>query len=312
MSDLDLLTQALPMTGGDPALLFDAQTAHLLVSCHRVVSQHEIPGVKIQVAESPAPIVSGNVVIGKGRHIEKPVHMCYGIPRLSGEQEAKLELVVEDNAHATIFLHGLFPEVQDAAHRMDLSIHVGQGSSLTFHESHFHGPHGSMQVQTRVTVNVDKTGKYTSQLWLVKGRVGNVMRDSMVNMAEDAVAEVRATVFSSDDDEVRLKDTIVLSGCGARSMIETVFIVTDNAKADITATTEAHAPGAQGHMNYIGLVKDQGTAAVSPLAKVLHPWAKVTQEGVLGGMEKKALEALVARGLVPEDTAALVARGIVR
>lgn len=312
MSDLGVLSKALLMTGGDPAILFDAQTAHLLVSCHRVVSQNEIPGVKIKVAESPAPIVSGNVVIGEGRHIEKPVHVCFGIPRFSGEQEAKLDLVIEDDARATIFLHGLFPEVQDAAHRMDLSIHVGQGSSLTFHESHFHGSHGSMQVQTRVTVNVDKTGTYTSQLWLVKGRVGNLMRDSVVNMAEDAVAEVRATVFSSDDDEVHLKDTIVLSGCGARSMIETVFIVTDNAKADITATTEAHAQGAQGHMNYIGLIKDQGTVAVSPLAKVLHPRAEVTQEGVLGGVEKKTLETLVARGLLPEDTADLIARGIER
>lgn len=47
MSDLDLLTHALLMTGGDPAILFDAQTAHLLVSCHRVMSQHEISGVTI-------------------------------------------------------------------------------------------------------------------------------------------------------------------------------------------------------------------------------------------------------------------------
>ncbi len=312
MSDLDVLSQALLMTGGDSSILFDAQTAHLLVSCHRVMSQHEIPGVKIQVAESPAPVVTAKVLIGRRTHIEKPVHMCFGIPRLSGEQEAKLDLVLEDDAHATVFLHGLFPEVEDAAHRMDLSIHVGQGSSLTFRERHFHGPHGSMQVQTRVTVTVGKAGTYTSQLWLVKGRVGNLMRDSVVNMAEDAVAEVRATVFGSGDDEVRLKDTIVLSGCCARSIIETVVVVTDNAKADITAITEAHAQGAQGHMNYIGLIKDQGTAAVSPLAKVLHPRAKVTQEGVLGGVETKALEALVARGLVPEDTVDLVARGIVR
>jgi Fe-S cluster assembly scaffold protein SufB len=138
------------------------------------------------------------------------------------------------------------------------------------------------------------------------------MRDSVVNVGEDAVAEVRATVFGSGDDEVRLKDTIVLSGCCARSLIETVVVVTDNAKADITALTEAHAQGAEGRMNCTGLIKDKATASVSPLAKVLHPRAKVTQEGVLGGVENKALEALIARGLVPEDTADLVARGIVR
>lgn len=47
MSDLDVLTQALLMTGGDPTILFDAQTAHLFVCCHRVMSQHEIPDVTI-------------------------------------------------------------------------------------------------------------------------------------------------------------------------------------------------------------------------------------------------------------------------
>lgn len=312
MRDLDLLTQALVMTGADPAIFSDAQTAHLLVSCHRAMSQHEIPGVMIRVDESPAPVVTAKVVIGEGRHIEKPVHVCFGIPRFSGEQDAKVDLVLEDDAHATVFLHGLFPEVEDAAHRMDLSIHVGQGSVLTFRESHVHGPHGWMQVQTRVTVTVGKAGTYTSQLWLVKGRTGNLMRDSVVTVGEDAVAEVRATVFGSGDDEVHLKDTIVLSGCCARSLIETVVVVTDNAKADLTASTEAHAQGAGGHMNCTVLIRDHATATVRPLAKVLHPRAKVTQEGVLGGVKKKALEALVARGLVPEDTVDLIVRGGVR
>jgi hypothetical protein len=256
--------------------------------------------------------VTAKVVIGEGRHIEKPVHVCFGIPRFSGEQEAKVDLVLEDDAHATVFLYGLFPEVEDAAHRMDLSIHVGQGSSLTFRESHFHGPHGSMQVQTRVTVSVGKAGTYTSQLWLVKGRVGNLMRDSVVNMAEDAVAEVRATVFGSGDDEVRLKDTIVLSGCCARSLIETVVVVTDNAKADITAMTEAHAQGAEGRMNCTGLIKDKAIATVSPLAKVFHPLAKVTQKTMVGGVDKTELESLIARGLVPEDAIDLIIRGVVR
>lgn len=234
------------------------------------------------------------------------MHLCYGIPRLSGEQQVKVELVVEDDARATVFMHGLFPQVTDAAHHMDLSIHVGQGSSLTFRESHFHGPQGWMEVQTRVTGVVGKAGTYTYQLWLVKGRVGNLTRDSMINIMEGAVAEVRATVFGSGDDEVRLKDTIVLSGDRARSIIETVVLVTDSAKADITALTEAHAQRAEGHMTCTGLLKNKATVTVSPLAKVLHPFAKVTQEVVIGGVEKNELKRLIARGLVPEDTADLI------
>ena len=167
--------------------------------------------------------------------------MCYGIPRLSGEQEAKLELVVEDDVHATVFLHGLFPQVTDAAHRMDLSIHVGQGSSLTLRESHFHGPQGYMQVQTRHTITVGKASTYTSQLWLVKGRVSNLTRESEANVEAGAGAEVRATIFGSGDDEIHLKDTIILWKERARSLIETVVVVTDNAKADITALTKTHA-----------------------------------------------------------------------
>lgn len=246
------------------------------------------------------------VVIGEGRSIVTPVHLCFGIPRLSGERQAKVELVVEDDAHATVFLHGLFPEVEDAAHRMDLSIRVGQGSSLTFRESHFHGPQGWLEVQTRVTVNVEKASTYKSQLWLVKGRMGNLTRDSVVNIAKGAVAEVRATAFGSGDDEVRLKDTIVLSGDYARSIIEMVVVVRANAKANITALTETHAQGAEGRMTCTGLIKDKATVNVNPVAKVLHPQAKVTQEVVIWGVEKNELRSLIARGLVPEDTADLI------
>jgi Fe-S cluster assembly scaffold protein SufB len=312
MSDLDVLTRALLMTGGDPVILHDAQTAHLLVSCHRVVSQHEIPGVKIQVAQSPAPVVTGKVVIGKGRSIEKPVHLCFGIPRFSGEQEAKLELVLEDGAHATVFLHGLFPEVKDAAYRLDMSIHVGRGSSLTFRESHFCGLRGWMRVQTRVTVNVGKAGTFTSQLWLVKGRVGNLTRDSVVKVGEHAVADLKATVLGYGEDEVQIKDTVILSGKRAQSSIQTVVVVTGNAKADITALTEAHAQGAEGRMHCTGLIKDKATAKVSPLAKVFHPLAKVTQEAMVGGVDKTELESLISWGLVPEDAIDLVIRGGVR
>jgi Fe-S cluster assembly scaffold protein SufB len=312
MSDLDVLTQALLMTGGDPAVLRDAQTAHLLVSCHRVVSQHEIPGVTILVAESPAPLVTGKVVIGKGKSIEKPVHLCFGIPRFSGEQEAKLELVVEDEAHATVFLHSLFPEVKDAAHRMDLSIHVGQGSSLTLREDHFHGPHGWMRVQARSMIAVEKAGTYTSQFWLVKGKVGNLTRDSVVKVGEHAVADLKATVLGYGEDEVQIKDTVVLSGERAQSSIQTVVVVTGDAKADITALTEAHEQGAEGRMHCIGLIKDKATATVSPLAKVFHPLAEVTQKAMVRGVDKTELENLISWGLVPGDAIDLIIRGVVR
>jgi Fe-S cluster assembly scaffold protein SufB len=307
-----MLAQTLLMTGGDPAMLGNAQTAHLLVSCHRVMSRHEIPGVKFQVAESPAPIVTGTVVIAKGARIETPVQLCYGIPRFSGEQEAKLEIVIEDDARVTVCLHYLFPEVTDAVHRMDLMIHIGEGSALTFHEGHFHGSHGWMCVNQRSMVTVKKAGKYMSRLLLVKGRVGNLTRDSMVTVGEHAFADLKVTVLGHGEDEVHLKDAVVLSGEHAHSRIQTLVVLSDHAKADITAMTEAHEQKAQGHMNYIGLIKGQGTVAISPLAKIFHPLAKVTQEAVVGGVERKELESAIACGLVPEDTVELIVKGVVR
>lgn len=72
-----------------------------------------------------------------------------------------------------------------------------------------------------------------------------------------------------------LPDNVVLSGERAPSRIQTVVLVTDHAKADITARTEAQAQGAEGHTNCIGLIRDKATVTVNPVAKVLHPLAKV-------------------------------------
>ena len=65
-------------------------------------------------------------------------------------------------------------------------------------------------------------------------------------------------------------------------------------------------------MNCTGLIKDKAIATVSPLAKVFHPLAKVTQETMVGGVDKTELESLIARGLVPEDAIDLIIRGVVR
>lgn len=59
-------------------------------------------------------------------------------------------------------------------------------------------------------------------------------------------------------------------------------------------------------MTCTGLIKDKATVNVNPVAKVLHPQAKVTQEVVIWGVEKNELRSLIARGLVPEDTADLI------
>ena len=54
----------------------------------------------------------------------------------------------------------------------------------------------------------------------------------------------------------------------------------------------------------------QGQASAISIVRVFHPEAKVTHEAAIGSVDKKALEALMARGLSPEQAVEMMVSGI--
>lgn len=311
MSDLEELKRALPLVGAEPSILDDTRIAHVVAHGHRILSRRTVPGLRVDVEETPDAIV-GRLVVEAGVNIAEPIHMCFGLAHPTGVQQIKINMEVLEGAQAHVLSHCLFPFAKAAEHRMQAIMEIGPGASLNYTEGHYHGPHGSMQVLPHATIKVGKGARYFSDFSLLSGSVGNLDVDYLVEVEEAGIAELTAKIFAHKSDHIVLKEAVILRGERSRSLIKTRVVLEDEARAEITGITEAHASGARGHVDCMEVVQGRAHASAIPIVKVFHPEAKVTHEAAIGSVDKKELETLMARGLTPEQAVELIVSGILR
>jgi uncharacterized protein len=311
MSELDELARVLPMVGAEPTILDDERIAHVVGQGHHILSRRSVPGLQLDVEETSDAIV-GKMTIRAGVVIEQPIHMCFGLAHPTGTQTIRIDVMVEERAAARVLSHCLFPVAQAAQHRMQATIDIGPGASLTYTEGHFHGPHGGMLVIPHATVRIGKGARYFSDFSLLSGSVGELDIDYLVEVEEDGIAELTAKIFAHRTDRIMLKETVSLRGERSRGLIKTRVVLDGEARAEITGITEAHAKGARGHVDCMEIVQGQAQASAIPIVRVFHPEAKVTHEAAIGSVDKKELETLMARGLTPEQAVELIVSGILR
>jgi Fe-S cluster assembly scaffold protein SufB len=310
-SELEELTRALPMVGAEPTILDDERIAHVVGHGHRILSRRSVPGLDLEVEETPDAIV-GKMIIQAGVTIAQPIHMCFGLAHPTGSQRIQIDVIVEEGATARVLAHCLFPVAQAAQHRMQAKIDVRPGASLTYTEGHYHGPHGGMQVLPHATIRIGKGARYFSDFSLLSGSVGNLDIDYLVDVEEGGIAELTAKIFAHRTDRITLKEAVILRGERSRGLIKTRVVLEDEARAEITGITEAHAQGARGHVDCMEIVQGRAQASAIPIVRVFHPEAKVTHEAAIGSVDKKELETLMARGLSPEQAVEMIVSGILR
>jgi Fe-S cluster assembly scaffold protein SufB len=311
MSELEELTRVLPMVGAEPNILDDEEIAHVVGQGHHILSRRSVPGLQLDVKETPEAIV-GKMTIQAGVTIARPIHMCFGLAHPTGSQRIQIDVFVEERATARLLSHCLFPVATAAEHRMQATIAIGSGASLTYTEGHYHGPHGGMLVLPHATVKIGKGARYFSDFSLLSGSVGSLDIDYLVEVEEDGIAELTAKIFAHRTDRISLKETVMLRGERSRGLIKTRVVLEDEARAEITGITEAHARGARGHVDCMEIVQGRAQASAIPIVRVFHPEAKVTHEAAIGSVDKRELETLMARGLTPEQAVELIVSGILR
>jgi Fe-S cluster assembly scaffold protein SufB len=117
-------------------------------------------------------------------------------------------------------------------------------------------------------------------------------------------------------DEIDLPNfctlSAVLRGERSRGLIKSRMVREGRARAEITGITEAHARGARGHVDCMEVVRGEAQASAIPIVRVFHPEAKVTHEAAIGSVDRKELEALMARGLTPEQAVELIVSDLLR
>lgn len=311
MSDLEQLMRVLPMVGAEPSILDQTGIAHVVAQGHHILSRRTVPGLRVELEETPDSLI-GHIIVEAGMTIAQPIHMCFGLTGPTGMQQITLDVQLQEGAQARVLSHCLFPFAEAAEHRMQAAITVGPGASLTYTEGHYHGLQGGMQVLPHATITIGKGARYFSDFSLLSGSVGHLDVDYRVDVEEDGLAELNAKILAHKTDRVTLKEAVILRGDRARSLIRTRVVLADEARAEITGITEAHAAGARGHVDCMEVVQGLAQASAIPIVKVCHPDAKVTHEAAIGSVDRQALETLMARGLSPEQAVELIVSGMLR
>ncbi|PWH14177.1 MAG: SufBD protein [Anaerolineae bacterium] len=305
------MLEAYQQAGGEPAALQLPQVATLVVSANTVLMSHEIPGIHFQ-AEPLEHGVKATIQVEPNARIENPVHLCFGVIPAEGIQHILANYEIGDGAEVKFLAHCSFPNAVKVQHLMEGSIHVGKNASLTYTEEHFHGQTGGVEVLPRVRVKVDEGGRFNTTFVLTRGRIGRMVFDYEVEVAATAVVEMTTKAYGHADDEVVVKEVVHLNGEKARGLTRTRVAVRDQARSQVFTTMEGNAPGARGHMDCTEIVRDRAVAQNTPLVIVRDDQAQVTHEAAIGSVNRKELEALLARGLDEDEAVDLIIRGMIR
>jgi Fe-S cluster assembly scaffold protein SufB len=308
---LEALMEAYRQAGGDPEALRQANVATLVVSANQVLMSHEIEGVHFE-AEELEQGIKARITVDPGTHVERTVHLCFGMLPAEGLQEIVASYEIGPGAQVEFLAHCTFPNAIRLQHVMDADIHVGAGARMTYTEAHYHGQAGGIEVSPKARMTVDQAGRFATTFSLVHGRVGRLDMNYDVTVAPQGVAEMTTKVYGHADDEVVVREVLHLNGDQARGLTKTRVAVRDTARSEVLTTAEGNAPGAVGHMDCTEIVRDQAEARNIPVVVVRDDHARVTHEAAIGTVNKKELETLMARGLDEEEAVDVIIRGMLR
>jgi len=311
MSEIDELMKAVGDAGGDRAILENKEIAHLAASGHKILSMRDVEGLEVEAKEILQGI-SAKVTVRAGVKIKNPIHLCFGILHKKGTQKIKMDVRLEKNSSAHFIAHCIFPKAEKVKHIMDAVIEIGEGAEMRYSETHYHGLYGGIEVVPKATIKVGINGRLFTDFNLIIGRVGKLSIDYDTDAGENAVVEMTARVFGHADDDIKIKEKVILSGKNSRGLIKTRVAIEDKAKAEVINTTEGNAAGARGHVDCMEIVKDNAVAKAIPIVSVTNPLAKVTHEAAIGSVDKRQLETLMAHGLTPEEAVDIIVKGILK
>ncbi len=306
------ILQAYEKAGGDARLLKSNEIGRLVVHENNVLSANEVSGIRMKVQQREFGVAI-NFLIEKGRKIEKPVHLCFGILPEKGRQEIELKVEAQDESEVEVIAHCIFPKGIDILHKMDAEIKIGNKAKFCYRETHYHGEYGGVEVIARGKVMVEEGGRYESTFALVQGLIGKLDYDFEVTTLEKGVSELLVKAYGKEDDEIKVREKIYLNGSEARGLAKTRIVLKDRAKAEVRGETYGNAPFARGHVDCVELVKGrEAVAKAIPIVAVNHDQAKVTHEAAIGSIEKKQIQTLMARGLNEEEAVDIIVRGVLK
>ena len=309
MTNNELVAQLLRSIGMSQSHLQADDVAHIQVHHNKVVGAHLVPGFEVDVEEIPDGI-SARIRVKQRVHLAKPVHVCFGMLPEDGLQYIRLDIDIQEEAHASILAHCTFPNAKNVEHRMDASITVAPGSRYSYFERHVHGPHGGVLVVPKAEVAVQENAEFSTEFELLKGRAGRIEFDYVLTCQARSVADMTARINGRGNDRIAIRETARLVGEDARAVLTSHIALRDDARAEVYNTLSAHAARARGHVDCKEIVLGNAVAKAVPVVEVNHPTAHVTHEAAIGSVDSKQLETLLTRGLTEDEATELIISGL--
>ena len=298
--------------GGNKEALTSKEVASLVVHENQVLSANQVEGIRLK-SEQKEKGVAVELTVEEGKKIKYPVHLCFGILPKEGLQEIDLKVNVQDYGEVSIIAHCIFPNAVNIIHKMDADIKIGNNAKFYYHETHYHGDFGGIEVIPKAKVTLGEKALYENIFSLIEGRVGKLDINYEVTCAAWSVVEIVAKVYGKEDDVIKIFDRINLNGEGARSLIKTRVVPTDRSWSEVTGETYANAAYTRGHMDCMEVViGEQAIARAIPLLMATNDKAKVTHEAAIGSIDKKQMQTLMARGLNEDEAVDVIVKGILR
>lgn len=309
--EFDLLVDAFEDSGGDRSVFQDDSGAFLLVNKDKVVGINQIDGVEIKTEEIDNG-VRAQIIIKKGRKLNKPLHLCFGITHQEGLQQIESEFILEEGAEAEVKAHCSFPRAQRVVHEMDSIIKLGPNSSLKYEEVHYHGSDAGIEVIPKARAILEEGSYFYTEFKLIKGRVGRLDIDFQVELADNAVTEMISKVYGKKNDRIRIKETLNLNGKSSRGLAKTRVFASDNTTSEVIAEAYGNAPYVKGHVDCVEAVKGEAEVSAIPIIKVNNDLAELSHEASIGRINQKQLETLLARGLSEDEATDLIVNGMLK
>lgn len=305
----NIVAELMQSIGIDPKHPFGEDVARIEVHENRIVGVHLVPGLNVDANETNTGIDAA-ITVDEGAHIEKPVHICFGVLPENGVQHINLNIRIRQDSQASFLAHCTFPNAIDVQHLMDASIEIEPGAHYAYFERHVHGKHGGVNVVPYAKVIVHENAEFTTEFELIKGRAGRIDFSYDTECHANSVVEMTARINGRENDVIVLREKASLLGANAKAALVTHIALRDQARAEIYNEVIATGDHSRGHVDCKEIVIGEAVAKAVPSVEVRNPSAHVTHEAAIGSVDSKQLQTLLSRGLNEDEATDLIVEGL--
>ncbi len=304
------IVDTLERSGQGAEFLKSSKIASIVINGNRVLGINNIEGIEIV----PTPTNEGvniNLKVLEGYKIPDPVHICLGLTAKKGRQKIYSKFVIQRNAAIKIIAHCIFPNPEGVKHIMDADIEIEDGGQLIYEETHIHGKSGGILVKPTTRVNVGNGARFFTTFRVVEGRVGKLDILLEAHLRDRAVLDVLTQIYGKEDDEIKIKDVVVLEGQESKGMVKSRIVVKDRSKSTVIGEAIGIGDNSRGHIDCMEIVRGkEARASAIPLIEVKNDTSKLTHEAAIGSIDRSKLETLMARGLTEDEAVDFIVKGL--